>query len=220
MSDRATTSARPSPLRAPRPELRPRRRAALVRPGSALAPGAGLARPARRRHASSTSRRARASSPSGSSPPAIRVTGLDQSPDMLAVARQPVRRPGRARRGVGDRAPVRGRVVRPPHVHLPAALRRRSGRDARASSRGSSARAARSRSLEFCVPARHLAAALGSLRRRRPARRRAADLAAAGTTSAASSARRSAASTSAGRSSASSSSGSEAGDHRRAGAAA
>ena len=58
-----------------------------------------------------------------------RVTGLDQSPDMLAVARS----------RFGDRVelveasataiPFADCVVRPPHVHLSAALRRRSGRN-------------------------------------------------------------------------------------------
>ena len=79
-----------------------------------------------------------------------------------------VRRPRRARRGVGHRDPLRRRLVRPPHVHLPAALRRRS----RPRPCAELARVVRPggtiANLEFCVPAWHLAAALGSLRRRRP----------------------------------------------------
>ena len=62
----------------------------------------GRAHPARRRHACSTSRPGPASSPSGCSPAGHRVTGLDQSPDMLAVGAAAVRRPRRARRGVRD----------------------------------------------------------------------------------------------------------------------
>ena len=90
---------------------------------------------------------------------------------MLAVARQQVRRPRRARRGVGHRDPVRRRVVRPPHVHVPAALRRRSRRDpGRAGARRPPGRD--DREPRVLRPAWHLAAALGSLRRRRPPRAR------------------------------------------------
>ena len=117
----------------------------------------------------------------------------------------PVRRPRRARRGVGDRDPVPGRLVRPPHVHVPAPLRRRSRRDAAPSSPASSGRAARSRTSSSASRAasggRSGISTSASASRRRPHPRR------AGTTSAASSARRSAASTSGGRSSASSSCG-------------
>ena len=144
---------------------------------------------------------------SGCSHRGHRVTGLDQSPDMLAVARRRFGGRGRARRGVGHRAPLRRRLVRPPHVHLPAALRRRS-RPRRCAELARVVRPGGTIAIARVLrAARDLAAALGSLRRRRPARCRPPDLARAGTRSAASSARRSAASTSGCRSSASSSSG-------------
>ena len=73
----------------------------------------------------------------------FRVTGLDQSTEMLGVATPPARRPRRARAGQRRRAPVRERVLRPPHVHVPAALRRRPGARRCASWRGSCAPAGR-----------------------------------------------------------------------------
>ena len=84
-----------------------------------------------------------------------------------------------ARRRFGDRVelveasatddPVPGRLVRPPHVHVPAALRRRPRRDAR---RARPRRPPRrhDRVARVLRSARRLAAALGALRRRRPAR--------------------------------------------------
>ena len=113
------------------PTLRPGRRRALVRPGSALAPLPRLAHPAPTAATCSTSRREPVSSPTELVPPdGAPSPGVDQSPEMLAAARAPLRRPRRARPGVGRVAPVRRRVVRPPHVHVSAALRRRSRRGA------------------------------------------------------------------------------------------
>ena len=134
------------------PSVRPPRRAPLVRPGPALAAGDGRRASRGTAAACSTSRPAPASSPSGCSPQGHRVTGLDQSPDMLAVARQQVRRPRRARRGVGHGDPVRRRLVRPPHVHLPAALRRRSRPRRWPSWPASSGPGGTIANLEFCVP--------------------------------------------------------------------
>ena len=168
--------------------------------------------------ACSTSRRAPASSPSGCSPQGHRVTGLDQSPDMLAVAR----------RRFGDRVElVEASATAIPfpdasfdHLTFTYLLRYVDDPGATLAELARVVRPGGTiANLEFCVPAGHLAAALGPLRRRRPARARPHRLDAAGTTSAASSARRSAGSTSGGRSSASSSSGSEAGIARRAGPA-
>ena len=90
----------------------------------------------------------------------FRVTGLDQSPDMLAAARK--RFGGRVElvEASATALALRGRLVRPPHVHLPAPLRRRPRRDAaRAGTGGAPGRhdgRARVRRA-----ARRLAAALG-----------------------------------------------------------
>ena len=61
----------------------------------------------------------------------FRVTGVDQSAEMLARARQRFGDTRRARRSLGGALAVRRRGVRPPHVHVPPALRRRPGSDAR-----------------------------------------------------------------------------------------
>ena len=75
------------------------------------------------------------------------VVGLDQSEQMLEGARRRLAaraRPGCARTpcpGRGGAASVRGRRVRRPELHVPAALRRRSGGDdARAGARGQAGR--------------------------------------------------------------------------------
>ena len=121
---------RPRAVRTARPVVRPRRSGALARPGSALASLPRLAAAtrrrarARRRHRNGARRRR-------APPPRLRVTGLDQSAEMLAERAPAVRRPRRARRGVGRVAALRRRLLRPPHVHVPAPLRRRPGRDAR-----------------------------------------------------------------------------------------
>ena len=80
----------------------------------------------------STSPRAPASSPSALLARGHRVTGLDQSPDMLARrARAGSATASSSSRRPPTELPFADALVRPPHVHLPAALRRRSGRDAR-----------------------------------------------------------------------------------------
>ena len=121
----------------------------------------------------------------------FRVTGVDQSAEMLARARERFGDARRARRGVGGGAAVRRRDVRPPHGHVPPALRRRSRRDARASSRASCARAASSRrSSSASRPASH--ARRGSSTSAPAFRSRAACCGTAGARSATSSAGRSA----------------------------
>ena len=126
---------------------------------------------------------------------------------MLAVARRRFGDRVELVEASAERAAVRRRRVRPPHVHVPAPLRRRSRGDARASSRASCGRAASSRrSSSACR-----AGSRGPLwelyvRAGLPARRTRA-AARAGTRSATSSAARSARSGRRTRSSASSSSG-------------
>ena len=162
-------------LRAPAP-LRPRRRGAQLRPGSALARGARRRR--RRRPgervldvatgtgmvAAALARRYGAAS-----------SALDQSPQMLAAARARLARLAGARRAghaaskarpSGSRSPT---PIRPPHLHLPAALRRRPRRDARELARVVKPGGAIA-SLEFGVPAARAAArAVAALHARRPA---------------------------------------------------
>ena len=75
----------------------------------------------------------------------FRVTGVDQSAEMLAVAR---RRFGDAVELVeasAEQLPFADATLRPPHVHVPPSLRRRSWGDARESWPASYARAASSR---------------------------------------------------------------------------
>ena len=117
-------------VRTARTELRPGRRrcsrSARIRAGDASS-----SRGSRRTEAmSSTSPRAPVSSPSSCVRDGHAVTGLDQSPDMLAAAR--ARFGGRVElvRGVGRGAAVRRCVVRPSHLHVPPPLRRRPGRGA------------------------------------------------------------------------------------------
>ena len=99
------------------------------------------------------------------------VTGLDQSPDMLAAAR----------RRFGGRV----QLVEASARRSPSPTRRSTTSRSRTCSATSTTRARRSRelarvvrpggtsrSLEFCVPRGRLAAAVGALRRRRTARRR------------------------------------------------
>ena len=77
-------------------------------------------------------------------------SGIDQSAAMLGGGAgegrrlDPTRRADRAGRGRGRVAPLRRRRVRPPHLHLPAALRRRPGRDPARAGPGGEARRARS----------------------------------------------------------------------------
>ena len=118
-------------VRPARADVRPLRPAALLRPGPALAPLPRLAHPGRPRATpSSTSRPARAPSrlelvrQTGCS-----VVGLDQSPEMLAVARRRVPAGCELVEGEADDLPFPDALVRRPHVHLPAPLRRRPGRD-------------------------------------------------------------------------------------------
>ena len=145
--------------------------AALVRPGSTLAPGDGLARSRGTAAACSTSRPAPASLPSGCSPEGHRVTGLDQSPDMLAVARS----------RFGDRVElVEASATELPFAdasfdHLTFTYLLRyvddpGGDPGRARARRPSRR--HDREPRVLRPAWHLAAAVGSLRRRRPPRAR------------------------------------------------
>ena len=98
------------------------------------------------------------------------VTGLDQSPEMLADG--PRGASGAASTLVeasAEALPFADAVVRPPHVHVPAPVRRRPGRDARELARvvrpGGTVAIARVRRAP-----RRLEAALGSLLRRRAAR--------------------------------------------------
>ena len=172
------TRAARDALRAARPDLRPLRAAALVRTGPALAALPRLADRGRRRgHACSTSPPARAPSRSSSSAATgCSVVGLDQSPEMLAAARAESRALAatsglRLVEGRAEELPFEDGDVRRADVHVPAALRRRPGGDAARSSRASSARAARSRSLEFGVPPRRLARAAWELYVRRRAAR-------------------------------------------------
>ncbi len=99
------------------------------------------------------------------------VTALDQSPEMLDVARARLADRAtivaRARRG----ASLRDRLVRPPHGHVPAALRRRPGRDdARAGTCRAPGRDAGDARVRR--PARALVPALAPVRRCRAAARR------------------------------------------------
>ena len=90
--------------------------------------------------------------------------------------------PGRRVRlveGEADQLPFADGVVRRAHLHVPAALRRRPRRDARASWRGSCRPGGTIAGLEFGVPPTR-PPALGGLRPRRPAARRPTDLAGLG----------------------------------------
>ena len=98
------------------------------------------------------------------------VVGIDQSPEMLAVARERTRGlPVELVEGRAEALPFADGEFAALTVHVPAALRRRSGGDgARAGAR----RAARRHDRDARVrrAARRLASALGALGARRPAR--------------------------------------------------
>ena len=130
-----------------------------------------------------------------------RVVGLDQSAAMLGRARaklaaDPQLAARITRRGRSRAPPLRRRRVRPPHLHLPAALRRRPGGDAAGAGAGGQAGRA---GLEPRVlrPAGGLVLALAPLHPGRPAGCSAGSPRGAGSRPAASSARASRASTAA-----------------------
>ena len=103
------------------------------------------------------------------------VTGLDQSPDMLDLARG-VSAVASSSSRLRRRPALSRRVLRPPHVHLPAPLCRRSRRDdARARARRSTRRD--DRDARVRPSSRNLETALGRLGRRRPSTRGPGDLA-------------------------------------------
>ena len=126
--------------------------AALLRPGSALAALPRLAdrgrpgRPRARRRDRDRRGRARARPPEG-----LRRRRRRPEPRDARRGAPPAGRADRAGRGERRRAAVRRRRVRRPHLHLPAALRRRPARRS-ASSPGSSARAGRSPASSSAFP--------------------------------------------------------------------
>ena len=121
----------------------------------------------------------------------FRVTGVDQSPEMLASARRRFGDARRARRGVRRGAAVRRRLLRPPHGHVPPPLRRGPGRDAgRARARGTTGRCRRVARVRG--PRRSRASCVGGLRASGPPPRGPCRSATAGARSATSSATRSA----------------------------
>ncbi len=148
----------------------------------------------------------------------FRVTGVDQSARDARAGTPEIRRRGRARRGLGGVAAVRRRELRPRHVHVPPALRRRPRRDARR------ARTRRAHRRNGCVArvrrsGRTRASGMGAVRPCRAPARRPRARRTAGARSATSSATRFARTGRRIRSSASSSSGSAAGIARGRGSA-
>ena len=122
------TAAREGALRPARTDLRPLREAPLVRTRPALAPLPRLPhrRPGPARQVLDVATGTGAVALELLPQKAARVVGLDQSPEMLAEARRRAAGRGPARRGRGRPPAVPGRLIRRAHVHLPAALRRRS----------------------------------------------------------------------------------------------
>ncbi len=187
--------------------LRSCRSGALVRPGSALAALPRL--PDSTRRGSRARRRHRHRARRRRAPPP-RLPRHRARPERRDARRRAptAREPGRARRGSRRVDAVCRRVLRPPDLHVPASVRRRSRRDARRAracrAPGGSCRLARVRR-----PPQACASALGALRPGWRSRSRDGSCETAGTRSAASSADRSATSGRATRSSASSSSGAQ-----------
>ena len=187
-------------LRAARADLRPHRRAALLRAGPALARLPRLAdRGRHRRAASSTSRPGPGPSPASSAAAtAARVVGLDQSPEMLAEARRRLGDEVELVEGEADRLPFADGAFDALTLHLPAALRRRPARDAARARPGRPPRR-RHRRARVRPARRALAGRSGSSTSAPCCPRPGRWSAAAGARPGASSAPRSAASTSAGR---------------------
>src|ERR1700761_1083233 len=170
-----TQAARARDVRAaPRALRRARRRAQLL-PGSALAQGRGRGRrgaprgPRPRRRLRHRPGQQGAGRTLGMPRRRARPERRDARPRAGEGRRlDPARRADRAGRGRGRVAALRRRRVRPPHLHLPAALRRRPGRDPARAGPGGEARRARLE-LRVLPAAGNLAAALAPLHPGRPA---------------------------------------------------